>query len=102
MLRFAGWATLGLGAAAFGIGALLGFDELAKIWLAIGGLLLAASVTSFLGARPTRYGLVSALVACALLLLLPPLGTILTVVIAIVASQTWPQLRDYYRLRRAT
>jgi hypothetical protein len=100
ILRFAGWASLVFALIAFGIGAILGFDELAKIWLALGVLLLLTAITAFLGARPTRAGLVSALVACTLLLLVPPVGTILTVVIAIIASQSWPELRDYYRLRR--
>ena len=102
VLRVAGWISLGLALVALGIGAILRFDELAKIWLVVGGLLLATAITAFLGARPTRGGLVSALIACTLMLLLPPVGTIVTFVIAIIASQTWPQLRDYYRLRRAS
>jgi hypothetical protein len=101
VLRFAGWVSLAMAIVALGLGAILGFDELAKIWLVVGGILLVTTIASFLGARPTRGGLVSALVACTLLLLLPPVGTIFTVVIAIIASQTWPQLADYYRLRRA-
>ena len=40
------------------------------------------------------------MIACALLLLLPPDGTLFTILIAVVASQRWPQLREYYGLRR--
>lgn len=101
ILRAAAWISLGLSVLTFGIGALLGFDELAKIWLAIAVLLFLTAVTAFLGVRPTRAGMLSALVACTLMLFLPPFGTLLTFVIAIVASQTWPQLRDYYRIRRS-
>jgi hypothetical protein len=100
ILRGAGYAATIASVLAFGIGALLGYEELAKIWLVVGGVLLAAAIAMFVGARPTRLGLGSALVACTLLLLLPPVGTILTVVIALIASQSWPQLRDYYGLRR--
>ena len=100
ILRGAAWVSLGLSALTFGIGALLGFDELAKIWLVIAVLLFLTAVTGLLGARPTRAGMLSALIACTFMLFLPPFGTILTFVIAIIASQTWPQLRDYYRLRR--
>jgi hypothetical protein len=100
VLRACGWAALVLAAIAFGIGALLGFDELAKIWAVIGGILLVTSVAALLGARPSRAGLVSALIACVFLLLLPPVGTIATMIMVIIASQSWPQLRDYYRLRR--
>ena len=109
VLRATGWvATIGgliVGVPALAIGASNGFDELAKIWVALivaGGVLVVAGVAAFLGARPTRGGLIFGLIACALLLLLPPLGTVLTFVIAIVASQTAPQLRDYYGVRRRT
>jgi hypothetical protein len=88
------------GVLALGIGALLGFDELAKIWAVVGGVMLAAGICAFAGARPTRGGLLSGMVACLLMLILPPVGTVVTIVIAIVASQSWPQLRDYYGLRR--
>ena len=101
ILRAAAWVSLGLSLLTFGIGALLGFDELAKIWLAIAVLLFLTAIAGFLGVRPSRGGMLSALIACMLMLFLPPFGTILTFVIAIVASQTWPQLRDYYRIRRA-
>ena len=100
VLKLAGWAMLGFAAVAFGIGAILKFDELAKIWAAIGGILLVTAALAFLGTRPTLGGLVSALVACTLLLLLPPVGTILTIGIAVIGSQNWPQLREYYGLRR--
>lgn len=100
VLKLAGWATLVLAAVAFGISAILSFDELAKIWAVIGGILLLTTVAAFIGTRPTVGGLISGLVACALLLLLPPLGTLLTIAIALIASQSWPQVRDYYGLRR--
>jgi hypothetical protein len=103
LLRGAGWAALGVGGVSLGIGALLGFDELARIWAVIAGILLAAAAAALGGARPGRAGCASALVACALLLLLPPVGTLVVVFIALVASQTWPEVRAYYRIRgRAT
>ena len=101
VLRVVSWISLGLSVVALGIGAILGFDALARIWLAVGLLLLVTAIASFFGTRPTRTGMVSALVACTLMILFPLVGTVLTFVIAILASQTWPQLRDYYRLRRA-
>ena len=64
-------------------------------------MLLVAGACAFAGARPRRGALAFAMVACLLMLVLPPVGTVLTIVIVIVASQTWPQLRDYYGLRRA-
>ena len=107
VMRATGWvATIGglvVAIPAVAIGASNGFDELAKIWIVFivaGGVLVVAGVASFLASRPTRSGVAFGLIACALLLLLPPLGTVLTFVIVIVASQTAPQLRDYYGLRR--
>jgi hypothetical protein len=100
VLRLAGWATLLLSLVAFGIGAILRFDELAKIWAVVGGILLVTSATAFLGTRPTTGGLVAAMIACALLLLLPPVGTVITIAIALIASQSRPQLREYYGSRR--
>jgi len=102
VLRGAGYAAIVAGVVALGIGALLRFDELAKIWAVVGGLLLAIGATALAGARPTRAGLLCGMVACLLMLILPPVGTLLTVVIAIIASQSWPQLRDYYGVRRET
>jgi len=100
VLRLAGFTTLALSLVAFGIGALLRFDELARIWAVIGGILLLTAILSFLGTRPTAAGLAAALLACTLLFLIPFVGTALTIAIAIIASQTWPQLRDYYRVPR--
>lgn len=100
VLKLAGWAMLLLALVAFAVGAILGFDELAKIWAVIGGILLVTALLAFLGTRPTAGGLVSAMVACTLLLLLPPVGTVLTIGMAVIASQSWPQLREYYGLRR--
>jgi hypothetical protein len=100
VLKVAAWAMLGFAAVAFGIGAILKFDELARIWAVIGVILLATAGLAFMGTRPTIGGLVSAMIACALLLLLPPIGTLFTILIAVVASQSWPQLREYYGLRR--
>jgi hypothetical protein len=99
VLRATGVAALVAGIVAMGIGALLRFDELAKIWGVIGGLLLAIALTALLGAKPSRGGLLSGMVACLLMLFLLPVGTFVTATLAIIASQTWPQLRDYYRLR---
>jgi hypothetical protein len=100
VLKLAAWMMLGFAAVAFGIGAILEFDELAKIWAVIGGILLVTALLAFVGTRPTVGGLVSAMVACTLLLLLPPVGTVTTIAIAVIASQSWPQLREYYGLRR--
>ena len=102
VLRGAALAALAAGLFALGIGAILRFDELAKIWAVVGGVLLAIAVTAYFGTRPNRAGLLSGMVACLLLLILPPVGTLVTVVVAIIASQTWSQLRDYYRLPRRT
>jgi len=106
VLRATGWvatsAGLGLAVPALAIGASNGFDELAKGWvvLAVGGcVLLLAGVTALFSGRRSFAGLVFGLIACALLLL-SLLGTIITIAVAIIASQTWPQLRDYYGLRR--
>jgi hypothetical protein len=95
VLRFAGWLTLLLALIALGIGALNDFDELAKIWAVIGGELLLTALLAFAGTRPTKGGFVAAWVACSVLLFIPPIP----IVIALIASQTWPELRDYYRLR---
>jgi hypothetical protein len=98
-------AGLAVAGPSLAIGAANGFDELAKVWIAIaaaGVLLILAGVTALLAGRRTPAGLGFGLVSCTLLLLLLPIGTLLTVVIAIVASQSWPQLRDYYGLRRRT
>ena len=100
VLRATGWLALACSVLATGIGALLGFDELAKIWIAVAVILFLVAGTALLGARPTRGGLASALVACTLLLLLLPVGTVITVALALIASQTWPELRRYYRLER--
>ena len=107
VLRVTGWigTVLGLALAvpSLAMGGVLGFDELAKIWIgvaAVGVLLLLAGITALLAGRRTPGGLVFGLVSCALLMLVLPLGTFLTVAIAIIASQSWPQLREYYGLRR--
>ncbi|MGH2784979.1 MAG: hypothetical protein ACRDJ1_06940 [Actinomycetota bacterium] len=96
VLRLAGWGSLASSLVAFAIGALLGFDELAKIWAVVAGLLLLTAVFAFLGTRPSAAGLAAAMIACTLLFLIPVIGTLLTVAIAIIASQTWPQIREYY------
>lgn len=100
VLRVIGWATLALSLITFGIGGVLGFDDLAKIWAVAAGMLFLTAVFAFLGTRPNAGGLVAGLVACTLLFLIPVVGTVLTVAIAIIASQTWPQLREYYRVSR--
>ena len=102
VLRLTGWAALAMSLVAFGIGALLEFDELAKIWAVVAGLLFLTAVFSFLGTRPSAGGLGAAMVACTLLFLIPVVGTVLTVAIAIIASQTWPQIREYYGVGRRT
>jgi len=100
VLRGVGIASAVAGVVALGIGALLHFDELAKIWAVVGGFLLAIAVTALLGLKPSRAGMFFAMLACLLLLVFPPVGTIVTAIIAIIASQSWSQLRDYYQLRR--
>jgi len=107
VLRIIGWvgtvAGLVVSVPSLAIGGAQGFDELAKVWIAIaaiGVLLFLIGITALLASRPTRAGMVFGLVSCTLLLLVLPLGTLLTVVIALIASQSWPQLRDYYGLRR--
>lgn len=100
VLKLAAWMMLAFAGVAFAIGAILDFDELAKIWAAIGGILLVTAGLAFLGTRPTVGGLVSALVACTLLLLFPPVGTVITIVIAVIASQSRSELRDYYASHR--
>ncbi len=102
VLRLAGCAALVLSLVAFAIGALLSFRELAKVWAVVAGILFLTAIASFFGARPSRIGLVSAMIACTLMLLLPPVGTILTIAIALLASQKTSELRDYYGLRRRT
>jgi hypothetical protein len=98
VLRAAGWTALVLALISFGIGGLLEFDELAKIWAVIGGILLLTAIAAFAGTRPSAGGLVSAMIACTLLFFLPPVGTIMTIAIAMIASQSWPQIREYYRV----
>lgn len=100
VLRMTGWATFALSLIAFGIGALLGFDDVAKIWAVVAGMLFLTAVFALLGTRPSAGGLVAGMVACTLLFLIPVVGTMLTVAIAIIASQTWPQVREYYRVSR--
>lgn len=99
LLRLIGWASLLLSIVAFGIGALLNFDELAKIWAVVAGLLFLTAIFSFLGTRPNAGGLAAGMVACTLLFLIPVVGTMTTIAIAMIASQTWPQLREYYGVR---
>jgi len=100
LLRGAAVTALVAGTIAFGIGAILRFDELAKIWGVVGGLLLAIAATAYAGARPSRAGVLWGMVACLLMLFVVGPGTLATVIIAIVASQSWPQLRRYYGLER--
>ena len=99
-LRIAAWTTLALSVVAFGIGAILGFEELAKIWAVVGAILVLTAAAAFMGTRPSIGGLIAGLVACTLLLLIPPFGTVATIVIGLVASQTWPQVREYYGVKR--
>lgn len=107
VLRVAGWAATGLGlatgAVGFAKGASDGFEDLAAGWAvpaAIGVLLVLAGIAGLLAGLRNPAGLTSGLVACTIFLLLVPLGTAVTVAIAVIASQTWPQLRAYYRLTR--
>ena len=102
VLRVAGIAAAVCGVVAFVVGALLGFDNLAVLWAVVAGLLAAIAAAALAGTRPSRAGLVSGLVACCLMLLLPPVGTLLTIAIGLLASQTWPQLREYYGVTRRT
>lgn len=99
-LRAAGWLALAFAAIALGIGAILGFDELAKIWAVVGTISLLSGVAALLGARPTRGGFATGMTACALFLILVPVGTFITVGIAVIASQQTDELRAYYGLRR--
>ena len=100
VLRAAGIGAIAMGVVALAVGAILGFDNLAVLWAVVAGLLAAIAAAAFAGTRPSRAGLVSGLVACGLMLLLPPVGTVLTIAIGLLASQTWPQLREYYGVTR--
>ena len=108
VLRASGWVGLVLGALlavpSLALGAILGFDELARVWFflgVIGVVLILVGVSALGGARPSRGGLTSALVACTLMaLFLPGVGWLVTMALVIIASQTWPQLRAYYGLER--
>jgi len=107
VLRATGWIATVTGAAtaipSFAVGASTGFGDLARVWVAlatIGVILLLAGVTALLAAHPSPAGLGSGLVACTLLLILLPVGTAVTVAVGLIASQSWPQLRDYYGLTR--
>ena len=100
VLRVVGVASAVGGVVALTIGALLHFDHLARIWAVVGGFLLAIGVTALLGLKPSRAGMFFGMLACLLLLVFPPVGTLVTATIVIIASQSWPQLRDYYRPRR--
>ncbi|MFY9585839.1 MAG: hypothetical protein WAT66_00130 [Actinomycetota bacterium] len=100
VLRVAGLAAAAFGLLAFVIGAILGFDNLAVLWAVVAGLLAAIAAAALAATRPSRAGLASGLVACCLMLLLPPVGTLLTIAIGLLASQTWPQLREYYGVTR--
>ena len=96
VMRLTGWAALPLALIALGIGAILRFDELAKVWAVVAVMLFAIAATAFLASHPSGGGMASGLVCCTLLLLLPPVGTLITIAIALIASQTWPELRAYY------
>lgn len=96
VLRFGGWFTLLLAGIAFAVGGMNRFDGLAGIWGVIGGELLLTAVFAFWGSRPTPDGFLAALFACALLLLIFPL----VIAVALVTSQSWPQVREYYGLTR--
>jgi hypothetical protein len=107
VLRVTGWVGTIVGAAvaipSLAIGGSDGFDELAVVWAvpaAIGVLLVLAGISALLAGARSFAGLVSGLVSCAILLLLVPVGTAVTIAIAVIASQTWPQLREYYGLSR--
>ena len=107
VLRVAGWVGTILGALvaipSFAIGGSQGFDGLAVVWAVpagIGVLLVLAGVTALLAGMRSLAGLVFGLVSCAILLLILAVGTAVTVAIAVIASQSWPELREYYGLSR--
>lgn len=109
VLRVTGWVATLVGAAvaipSLAIGGSEGFNDLAVVWAlpaGIGILLVLAGVTALLAGRRSAVGLVFGLLSCALLLLLLPIGTVITIAVALIASQSWPQLREYYGLRRGT
>lgn len=100
VLAACGAAAVLFGFLAFGIGALLRFDEKARIRAVLALLLFGVGATALVGVRPSRLGLASALVCCLLMLFVVPVGAIATAVVAITASQETARLRDYYGLRR--
>ena len=96
VLRGSGWFALVLGLIAFVIGAVEGFNGFAFVWAIIAIELVATALAAFLGTRRSWAGFLWAGVACSLLLFLPPIP----IAIALIASQSWPQLSDYYGIRR--
>ncbi len=105
VLRFSGWIGTILGAfvaiTSFAIGGSHGFDEPAwAVPAGIGTLMVAGGACALLAGIRGPAGLGFGLVACTVFLLLLPVGTAVTVAIAVISSQTWPQLREYYGLSR--
>ena len=105
VLRMTGWLATILGALvavpALAIGGANGFDDV--VWAVpagIGLLLVLAGVAALLATIRSVAGLASGLVACTILLLLLPVGTAVTITIGVIASQTWPQVREYYGVTR--
>lgn len=109
VLHVTGWvatvAGLAVAVTSLAIGGSEGFADLAVVWVVpagIGILLVLAGVTALLAGRRSVTGLAFGLLSCTLLLLLLPVGTVITISVALIASQSWPQLREYYGLRRGT
>ncbi len=107
VLRVAGWIATVVGAvvavAAFVKGASEDFEDLAAAWalvMGLGILLFLAGVTALLAGIRNAAGLAFGLVSCAIMLVLLPVGTAVTIAVGVIASQTWPQVRDYYRVTR--
>lgn len=102
VLHVTGLIALPAAAVSFAIGGALGFDGLARSWAVIGILLAGLAAGSLLATHQSPGGMFAGLIACALLLLLLPIGTLVTILIGLMASQTWPELRSYYRLGGGT
>lgn len=99
VLQVLGGVLLVIGAAAFGIGALLGFHELAKIWLVLGTLGVLIGPFAIASGWTHPIGMILGVVALAFLTALVPVGTIFAAVIGFLVAKNRDHVRDYYSQR---
>lgn len=96
MLQVVGVLSTVLGLILFALGALLGFEELARIYAYLAGVCLVVAPFALLSGWARPPGLVAGLVAMAILLVLVPIGTLTSSLIGFFAIKNKDHIRDYY------